>query len=523
MVGTGHDGESEMSPKSEDAKSVHAGFENLPERPGHILIVDDDEWNCELLSQGLALEGLTSAVARDGQKALEMVGQLFFDLVLLDISMPKMSGLQVLETLRKSYTLTELPVIMVTAQEGSESIAKAMQQGANDYVTKPLDMVVLLARIKSLLTMGQLERRLREEKSLVDSVIQSAHEMIISVDMTRRITVFNKAAERTFGYSKDEVVGRHVDMLYADPQNGMEVHQKSVRENGFSGEVLNRRKNGEVFLSGLSVSVLFDQQGKPRGVMGISTDITEQKKLETERENLAKLKDEFLRIASHDLKNPVAAIYGLSRVLQGFVTPGTQMTQEYFDLVRQIETNANFMRRIIGDFLDFHAMEDGKLALDLSPTNLNQIASEVVEANLDYAEAKGVRLEFISGGDIAPVSADPARIHQVIQNLVGNAIKFCPEGSLVWVKTSESDEHVFVEIQDTGPGLTEEDMQHVFRKYTRLSNKPTGGESSSGLGLAICKQLVDMHKGSIGVRNNPEGGATFWLSLPALMLDSMDV
>ncbi|HNT36575.1 MAG TPA: response regulator, partial [bacterium] len=309
-------------------RPVVSGTPYLHEYKGHVLVVDDDEWNCELLSQGLSLEGLTCAVACNGQRALEMVQQHSFDLVLLDIAMPRMSGLQVLEILRKSYTLTELPVIMVTAQEGSEFVAEALRLGANDYVTKPLDMVVLLARTQSLLTLGRLERRLREEKYLVDSVINSAHEMIISVDMNRRITVFNRAAERNFGYSREEVLHQHIDMLYADPNKGMEVHRQSVRENGFAGEVLNRRRNGEEFVSGLSVSVLFDQQGNPTGLMGISTDITERKKLELERENLGRLKDEFLRIASHDLKNPVAAIYGLSRVLQGFVPPGTEMTQE---------------------------------------------------------------------------------------------------------------------------------------------------------------------------------------------------
>ncbi|HNT35849.1 MAG TPA: HAMP domain-containing sensor histidine kinase, partial [bacterium] len=180
-----------------------------------------------------------------------------------------------------------------------------------------------------------------------------------------------------------------------------------------------------------------------------------------------------------------------------------------------IEMNANMMQRIIGDFLDFHAMEDGQLTLNLQPANLNVVASEVVEANRDYAESKGIQIEFVSGGDLPFVSADPARIQQVIQNLVGNAIKFCGEGSQVWVKTRASQDRVFVEIQDTGPGLTEEDVQQAFQKYTKLSNKPTGGESSSGLGLAISKQLIDMHKGEIGVCTGPDGGALFWFSLLA--------
>src|SRR5205085_2296627 len=108
-----------------------------------------------------------------------------------------------------------------------------------------------------------------------------------------------------------------------------------------------------------------------------------------------------------------------------------------------------------------------------------------------------------------------ARLSQVANNFVGNAIKFSPKGSgVAVVRTRSENDLVVLEVSDAGPGLKEDDLLKAFGKYARLSNRPTGGEKSSGLGLAICKQMVEMHGGQVGVRNNPEGGATFWFSLP---------
>jgi len=484
------------------------------EKHGRILVVDDDEWNCELLSQGLALEGHTCSVAMSGQDALDLIAQKPFELVLLDIAMPRMSGLEVLQILRRSYTLTELPVIIVTAREGSENLAEALGLGANDYVTKPVDMVVLMARVQTLLIASRLERRLSEEKRFTERVINSAHEMIISVNMNRRITLFNKAAEMVFGYTQEEILGQHVDLLYADTDVGMEVHQQSVKRNGYVGEIVNRRKNGEIFYSSLSVSILHDDEGRPIGVMGISTDITERKRLEQEKANLSRLKDEFLHIASHDLKNPVAAIYGLARVIQNFVPPGKSMTEECHDFVSQIVANAGVMERIIAAFLDFHALEDGKLVLTKESMDLNKVVEEVLEANTEYAGGKEIEMEFLPDDGLPKVSADPVRIQQAIQNLVGNAIKFCPQNAAITVRTQRRHDGLYLEVKDTGPGLTDEDLKQVFGKYTRLSNKPTGGETSSGLGLAICKQLIELHGGQIGAERGSEGGALFWFVLP---------
>lgn len=354
---------------------------------GSVLIVDDNEMNRDMLCRRLAREGYDVSSAADGTQALDACEKNDFDLIVLDIMMPGISGLDVLKTLRKQHTVMDLPVIMATAKNQSEDVVEALQLGANDYVTKPIDFPVLLARVRTQMNL----RRLSQQK------------------------------------------------------------------------------------------------------------------------------DEFVRIASHDLKNPLLIISTTARIVEQRVPPGTPMTGESYQMLATISRHARTMERIIKDFLDFQAMEDGRLSLDLEPTDLNAVTKQVVDNNSEYAKSKAVAVAFEPATPLSLVRADPDRLYQVVQNYLGNAIKFGPRNSSVIVRTLEDEREVVCEVEDSGPGLTVEDMKKVFSKYARLSNKPTGGEKSSGLGLAICKELITLHEGQVGVRDNPQGpGVTFWFRLPKI-------
>ncbi len=353
---------------------------------GHLLVVDDNEMNRDLLSRRLRREGYKVDLADNGYKALEMIRATKFDLVLLDIMMPGLSGLELLPLIRETYSLAELPIVMATSKDQSDDIVEGLRRGANDYVTKPIDLPVLLARLN--------------------------------------------------------------------------IH--------------------------------------------------------LQLKHLAQLKDEFLRIASHDLKNPLSTVLMAAQIVRDRVPPGAVMEEQFYQMLYFIVKHSENMQRIIYDFLDFQAVEDGQVNLTLLPIFLNSMVFDVMESNMPYAQRKQVVLTGDLFSTLPKVRADQTRISQVLQNLVGNAIKFCPPNSEVIVRTQVVDKMVHVEVCDNGPGLTEDDLKNVFTKYARLSNQPTGDEKSSGLGLAICKQMVELHGGQIGVRNNPDQGATFWFSLPVM-------
>jgi len=229
---------------------------------------------------------------------------------------------------------------------------------------------------------------------------------------------------------------------------------------------------------------------------------------------LGELKDEFLRIASHDLKNPLTCILNFASIIGTLTPPGATMTAETHSLTARITAQCRVMKKIIEDFLDFQALEDGQIKLTLEAVDLNKLARDVLERNAGYAESKRIapHLDLEAGSLL--VNADKSRLNEVLENFVSNAIKFSPQGQQVTVCARKTEGGVLVEVRDSGPGLTDEDMKKLFVKYAKLSNMPTGGEKSSGLGLAICRKVIEMQGGKTGARNNPGGGATFWFELP---------
>lgn len=359
---------------------------------GRILVVDDNPMNLDLLSRRLERKGFQVEAASGGQEAIDRCENEDFDLMLLDIMMPDVTGMQVLETVRKQYSTAELPIIMTTARTQSEDIVAALNAGANDYVTKPIDFNVLMARIHT-----------------------------------------------------------HLNLR-----------------------------------------------------------------------NLFQLKTEFLSMASHDLKNPLFVIVCQAYLIATKAPVGATMTPEVMDMVNNIAQHSRQMQQIITDFLDFQAVEDGHIRLDKKPVNLADLASTVVRNLQPYAQEKEIELAVsVPSGVPCTVIADHNRIDQVVQNLAGNALKFNPPGGRVVIEVQAVDGGGELRVVDNGPGLTPQDLEKIFVQTGKLSNKPTGGEASNGLGLSICRKLIELHDGEIGARNNDDGGgATFWFRLPAAALDS---
>lgn len=240
-------------------------------------------------------------------------------------------------------------------------------------------------------------------------------------------------------------------------------------------------------------------------------------KLQESNEQLRELhalKDRFLEIASHDLKNPLTCIMCFVSMIASSIPPGATMTENHHSFLDKVMSQCRAMNKIIEDFLSCQSTEYGKLKLNKVQTDLNAIADSVIDHNAQYAEQKNVTLLKDLDSTLPMVNADGGRLNQVFENFIGNAIKFSRPEGVVTVVTRITDDGFLIEVCDSGPGLTEADMENLFVKHAKLSNKPTGGESSSGLGLSICKEVIDMHGGQTGARNNKNRGSTFWFMLP---------
>ncbi|RQD75706.1 MULTISPECIES: HAMP domain-containing sensor histidine kinase [Desulfonatronospira] len=238
----------------------------------------------------------------------------------------------------------------------------------------------------------------------------------------------------------------------------------------------------------------------------------ELQKKNIELTKLNELKNHFLGMAAHDLRNPLGAIRNLSEFL--LEEARDSLSDEYIQFLELIHTSSNFMLSLLDQLLDIARIEAGKLELDFQSTDLISLIKSVVDINKILAEKKKIQIRLEHFETIPYVELDSMKIEQVMHNLLSNAIKFSPEGNLIKVHVFLSGEHVTVAVTDKGPGIPEEDIQKLYQPFTKTSVKTPEGEKSTGLGLAIVHKIILGHMGKIWVESKVDQGTTFFFSLP---------
>ncbi|MCF3648264.1 hybrid sensor histidine kinase/response regulator [Synoicihabitans lomoniglobus] len=223
-------------------------------------------------------------------------------------------------------------------------------------------------------------------------------------------------------------------------------------------------------------------------------------------------KNRFLGMASHDLRNPLASIRGLAQFLKDPIIG--KLTPDQLDMAETIETTANGMLSLVNELLDVATIESGELKLNPEMGSLKTLVEKVVSlANLD-ATRKKTKLVLVIANDIPDMLFDEAKMRQVAENLFSNAVKYSPPGSTIRIVLRDSETAQNLHVIDQGPGIPAGEADKLFKDFGRLSVQPTGGEKSTGLGLAICRKIVQAHDGTISAENLATGGCVFKVSLP---------
>ena len=233
---------------------------------------------------------------------------------------------------------------------------------------------------------------------------------------------------------------------------------------------------------------------------------------------LSSEKDEILGIAAHDLKNPLHVIIGFAKMIQTTDRESADRVQkDAFEIIKA----STHMHRLVSDLLDLHAMEEGRFPLKLDFLDLGEAAESAVESQRARAAEKRITLHYAAPKGPLLVKADFRATVQILDNFISNAVKFSRDGTQVIISVRHEGTEAVLEVRDQGPGLSAEDQTHLFQKFARLSARPTGGESSSGLGLLIVKRLVEAQGGTVSCRSQPGDGATFGIRLRAFSLDEV--
>jgi PAS domain S-box-containing protein len=371
-------------------------------------------------------------------------------------------------------------------------------------------------------------RRAAEAQAYLAAIVDSSDDAIISKNLDGIIQSCNGAAERLFGYTAAELIGQNVRILIPPERQAEEDHilariRRRDRIDHFETERL--AKDGHRLAISLTVSPVLDGAGAIIGVSKIARDISERQAAIAERERLldaervaraeaeraSRVKDDFIAMVSHELRTPLNAILSWTQLMmRGQHDPA--ILQRGLNVVAR---NTRVQAQLISDLLDVSRIVAGKLQLDIQTVDIEAIVRDSVETVRHDAESKGIEMRTELEAT-APVSGDPARVQQVIWNLLANAIKFTPQGGRVMVTLRGTGSEVEVSVADNGAGIRPDFLPHVFDRFHQADRSITRRFGGLGLGLAIVKHLVELHGGSVHAESPGEGqGATFTITLPS--------
>jgi PAS domain S-box-containing protein len=371
------------------------------------------------------------------------------------------------------------------------------------------------------------EESLRENKERLAGIVSSAMDAIITVDEDQWVVLFNDAAERMFGCPAAEALGRPFNRFI--PERFRDAHTELVRrfgETAGAGRAMRPltalRADGAEFPIEAAISKI--EVGGRKLYTLILRDITERKQAEAEREQLAReqvaraaaeaanrSKDEFLAMVSHELRSPLNAILGYTRMLRS----GPSDREAINKAAAVVERNAKAQLRIIEDLLDSSRIVTGKLRIEPGPVDLTPALEAALATVRSAAEAKGITLVANFGPSPEQVLGDSTRLQQVVWNLLSNAIKFTPEGGRVELRMEGAADNVRVTVTDTGKGIEPEFLPFVFDRFRQADPSSARHYGGLGLGLSLVKHLVELHGGMITAASEGLGrGATFTVTLP---------
>ena len=370
-------------------------------------------------------------------------------------------------------------------------------------------------------------RFLKDERLSSDFILGAIEDGVVMVDRANLIHLFNRAATDITGWPPNEAVGVDFNkvMPFIDkkgeplkpedhPFIQALVSGKPVRNNNC---ILNS-KSGKQKVVSVVVSPVIESPSQPaETAVAVFRDITTEKMQEEQR-------SDFISTASHEMRTPIAAIEGyLSLALNEKITKLDPNARSYLEKAR---ASTQHLGMLFQDLLTSSKAEDGRLASNPSVVEMGEIVEQMTETERFKATEKGLNLKFavssnseVNGGKvIRPFYysfVDPIRINEVFQNLIDNAIKYTPEGT-VTVRLTGDDKTVQIQVQDTGSGIPTEDIPHLFQKFYRVDNSATRTIGGTGLGLFICKKIVELYQGRVWVESELGKGSTFFVNLPRL-------
>lgn len=504
-----------------------------------VLIIDDDPGIVNVMAIAVEDAGYTVITATDGQSGLELFARESPDLVITDIRMPGIDGIEVLRRIKQ--TEPDKEVIVASAFSDINYAIQALQLDASDFIIKPISDQALTVSLNRARERHTARNELRDYTALIEErwmdtadelarthhihelLIESSIDGIIACDRDWRILIFNKSMEKTLGYTRAEAAGMKIDTLFSPGE------AEKFRNAFSSGEYGGKRKLFlyEGFLAGkdgvripAQLSVATMVQGEEElGIVCFVRDEREIRKLAQEVADQARLlqQDKMISLGKlaasvvHEINNPLAGILNYARLMSKILGRGSvpqESCAKFQTYLAMMESELERCSKIVSNLLAFSR----KSKLAFSSMDVNELVSKCISLSGHKMALQNIRVES-NLGDLPTIQGDFNQLQQCVINLIFNAIDAMPEGGVLTLSTSHDAYRKLVRIiiRDTGHGIPKGDLPYIFDPF--FSTKTEG--KGLGLGLSTSFGIVDRHKGTIRVESEPRKGTQFSIELPA--------
>ncbi len=491
-----------------------------------VLLADDNadmrDYVARLLSERWDVEAV-----ENGAAALEAIARHRPNVVVSDVMMPGIDGLELLARLRGDPATRSVPMLLLSARAGEEARSEGLASGADDYLVKPFSARELVVRVQQLVSDADERAHELEQRRFLESLVSQAPAAIaVWRGPTHVFELANAAFLELTGVG--DVVGKTVREAYGEARPAMLELMEQVYRTGRTYstpelEVVVAPADGSSRTSwhAFHIAALRDEHNAITGLVEVAIDVTEQvearrriEELRKTAENASRAKDDFLNVLSHELRTPLNAIVGWSALIGQKRVASEQIPKA----MEAIERNARAQARLIEDMLDLSRIEQGKLVLSVGPVEMVKVIEAAIDVVQPAADAKRVRIQQVLDSH-ATIVGDADRLQQIAWNLLANAIKFTPAGGRVLVSLRRNPSYVALTVADTGEGIEASFLPQVFDRFRQADPTSKRRAGGLGLGLAIVRSLVEMHGGTVTAKSDGLGlGATFEVRLPTAPL-----
>jgi two-component system phosphate regulon sensor histidine kinase PhoR len=479
-----------------------------------ILIVDDERIMREGCVRICTTLGCDAKAVGGGEACLSALQEKPADVLLLDLMMPGISGMEVLERVQAQYP--DMVVIIITGFATIELAVEAMKKGAYDFISKPFSPDQLRLVVKRALDRRRLQceaERLRQERetslrdvaqeqSRLRTIIQAMADGVVVTDKDGLVVLHNPPAERLLDRGDLGLLNCPIEEVVPAEVADMVLN--------LLHEAPGTTRSVELRLEGIGdlrahASAIHLSKDEVLGSVTIIQDITPLKDMD-------RMKSDFVAMVSHELRSPLAAIQQQLELIGRGMEQG--VTERERSLLNRAKQRVQGLLNLINDLLDLARVEAGRVVERRELTQLGPLVERTVELYQGLADGKGIGLTLQPFPTLPTVIGDGEALQEVFNNLLSNAISYTPPGGQVWVKGGMRGAYVCVEVVDTGPGIPSPALLKIFDRFYRVKDEHTRNVVGTGLGLPIVKGIVEAHMGSVEVESQPGKGSTFRVLLP---------